>query len=87
MANAWQMHVKKTMEDMKKSSGNATVYLKDVLKKAKVTYKKPSGKVAVEQKSEVVVKKTRKTRKARKSRKSRKSKKSRKSRKSRKSKK
>ena len=41
MVNAWRAHVKKTMEEMKKSAPKGvTVMLKDVLKKAKSTYKK-----------------------------------------------
>jgi|UniRef100_A0A6C0CI97 hypothetical protein len=41
MANEWRAHVKKTMEEMKKSAPKGvTVMLKDVLKKAKTTYKK-----------------------------------------------
>jgi|UniRef100_A0A6C0CZJ6 hypothetical protein len=41
MANEWRAHVKKTMEEMKKAAPKGTtVMLKDVLKKAKVTYKK-----------------------------------------------
>jgi hypothetical protein len=83
MANAWQMHVKKTMEDMKKSSGNATVYLKDVLKKAKSTYKKPAAS-EVAHHAKPVHHKRKTARKSKKSRRSRKTKKSRKSRKSRK---
>ncbi len=84
MANAWQMHVKKTMEDMKKSSGNATVYLRDVLKKAKTTYKKPAASEAVSHAKKPVHHRRKTARKSKKSKKSRKTKKSRKSRKSRK---
>lgn len=78
MANAWQIHVKKTMEDMKKSSGNATVYLKDVLKKAKTTYKKPAASheekpVHHKKKSVRRSKKVKKSKKAKKSKKGRKS--------------
>jgi len=41
MANEWRAHVKKTMDEMKKSAPKGvTIMLKDVLKKAKVTYKK-----------------------------------------------
>jgi hypothetical protein len=41
MVNSWRDHVKKTMEEMKKSvSKGETIMLKDVLKKAKSTYKK-----------------------------------------------
>jgi hypothetical protein len=41
MANEWRAHVKKTMEEMKKAAPKGTtVMLRDVLKKAKVTYKK-----------------------------------------------
>ncbi len=41
MVNAWRDHVKKTMEEMKKSAPKGvTIMLKDVLKKAKSTYKK-----------------------------------------------
>ena len=84
MANAWQMHVKKTMEDMKKSSGNATVYLKDVLKKAKTTYKKPAASEAVSHAKKPVHHRRKTSKKSKKSKKSRKTKKSRKSKKSRK---
>lgn len=41
MVNAWRAHVKKTMEEMKKTAPKGvTVMLKDVLKKAKSTYRK-----------------------------------------------
>ena len=43
MANEWRIHVKKTMEEMKKAAPKGvTIMLKDVLKKAKTTYKKSS---------------------------------------------
>ena len=42
MANAWQEHVKKTMSEMKLKAPNTTVMLRDVLKVAGKTYKKPS---------------------------------------------
>ena len=44
MANEWRAHVKKTMEEMKKTAPKGTtVMLRDVLKKAKLTYKKGSS--------------------------------------------
>jgi Skp family chaperone for outer membrane proteins len=43
MVNAWRAHVKKTMDEMKKAAPKGvTVMLRDVLKKAKATYKKPA---------------------------------------------
>lgn len=44
MANEWRAHVKKTMEEMKRNAPKGvTVMLRDVLKKAKMTYKKGSS--------------------------------------------
>jgi hypothetical protein len=44
MANEWREHVKKTMNQMKASAPKGkTVMLKDVLKAAAKTYKKPTG--------------------------------------------
>lgn len=41
MVNEWRDHVNKTMEEMKKAAPKGvTVMLKDVLQKAKTTYKK-----------------------------------------------
>jgi hypothetical protein len=42
MANAWREHVKKTMAEMKSKARGTVVMLKDVLKVAGKTYKKPS---------------------------------------------
>jgi hypothetical protein len=44
MPNNWSIHVKKTMEEMKKAAPKGvSIMLKDVLKKAKLTYKKGSS--------------------------------------------
>jgi len=42
MANAWREHVKKTMSEMKAKAKGGKVMLKDVLKAAGKTYKKPA---------------------------------------------
>ena len=79
MANEWRKHVSKTMEEMKKSSPKGvTVMLKDVLKKAKETYKKGESKVSEEVHHSKTVKKggKRKSSKRAKTTKKRKSRKS-----------
>ena len=43
MANAWREHVKKTMAEMKSKARGTVVMLKDVLKLAGKTYKKPAA--------------------------------------------
>ena len=43
MANAWREHVKKTMAEMKSKARGTVVMLKDVLKVAGKTYKKPAA--------------------------------------------
>jgi hypothetical protein len=46
MANAWREHVKKTMAEMKSKARGTVVMLKDVLKVAGKTYKKPAAGAA-----------------------------------------
>jgi hypothetical protein len=46
MANAWREHVKKTMAEMKSKARGTVVMLKDVLKLAGKTYKKPAAAAA-----------------------------------------
>jgi len=46
MTNPWREHIKKTMVEMKAKSHGKTVMLKDVLKVAGKTYKKPNHTVA-----------------------------------------
>ncbi len=46
MANEWRAHVKKTMAEMKSKAKNGKVMLKDVLKHAKKTYKRPAASAA-----------------------------------------
>ena len=43
MANAWREHVKKTMAEMKSKARGTVVMLRDVLKVAGKTYKKPAA--------------------------------------------
>jgi hypothetical protein len=43
MANAWREHVKKTMAEMKSKARGTVVMLRDVLKVAGKTYKKPAS--------------------------------------------
>jgi hypothetical protein len=46
MANAWREHVKKTMAEMKSKARGTVVMLRDVLKVAGKTYKKPAASAA-----------------------------------------
>ena len=46
MANAWREHVKKTMAEMKSKARGTVVMLRDVLKVAGNTYKKPAASAA-----------------------------------------
>lgn len=62
MANAWREHVKKTMAEMKSKARGTVVMLRDVLKVAGKTYKKPAASGAAHGKTH---KKKRSTKKKR----------------------
>lgn len=62
MANAWREHVKKTMAEMKSKARGTVVMLRDVLKVAGKTYKKPAASAAAHGKTH---KKKRSTKKKR----------------------
>jgi len=73
MANAWREHVKKTMAEMRSAASDGKVMLKDVLKQAGKTYKKPANSSDSKKTQKKKSTKRRKSAKKRKSVKKRKS--------------